>query len=270
MKKTRTAAITLALLTATAAALAAHDLFLKLNSYWVAPNTVVRVPLLNGTFRRSENSVTRDRVRDVSIVTNSGIQHLSDFGWSHTSDTTYLEIKTGAPGTYVLGVSTNPKDLKLSGKDFNSYLREEGLGDVVDMRRKKDQLGKESRERYAKHVKAVFQVGTDKSDSFKTPLGYPAEIVPMANPYELRVGSVLEIQCLVDGSPAANLVVLAGGQAGAKRLPQRSTRSNANGIARIRITSRGRWYVKFISMREVNEDEIDYESKWATLTFGVR
>jgi len=270
MKMTRTAVITLALLSATAAALTAHDLFLKLDAYWVSPNTAIRVPLLNGTFRNSENSVTRDRVRDVSIVATSGIQHVSDFGWSDTGDTAYLEVKTGAPGTYVLGVSTNPRDLKLSGKDFNSYLREEGLGDIVEMRRKNGQLGKESRERYAKHVKAVFQVGTEKSDSYKTPLDYPAEIVPMANPYDVRVGSVLEVQCLVDGSPAANVVVLAGGQAGNKRLPQRSTRSDANGIARIRITSRGRWYVKFISMREVAEAEIDYESEWATLTFGVR
>ena len=270
MKKTRTAAITVALLAATAAALAAHDLFLKLDAYWVAPNTTVRIPLLNGTFRKSENSVTRDRVRDVSIVANSGIEHISDFDWSDVSDTTFLKIKTGAPGTYVLGVSTNPKDLKLSGKDFNGYLREEGLGDVVEMRRKKGTLGEESRERYAKHVKAIFQVGTEKSEAYKTPLGYPAEIVPRGNPYELRVGSVLEVQCLVDGSPAANIVVLAGGQAGAKRLPPRPSRSDENGIARIKITSRGRWYVKFISMREVNEADINYESKWATLTFAIR
>ncbi len=270
MKKTRTAAITLALLTATAAALAAHDLFLKLDAYWVAPNTAVRVPILNGTFRKSENSVTRDRVRDVSIVANSGIEHITDFDWSDTGDTTYLKIKTGEPGTYVLGVSTNPKELKLPGKDFNGYLREEGLGDVVEMRRKQGQLGKESRERYAKHVKAIFQVGTEKSDAYKTPLGYPAEIVPMGNPYDLKVGRVLEVQCLVDGSPAANVVVLSGGHTGAKRFPPRSARSDATGIARIKITSRGRWYVKFISMREVSEAEIDYESKWATLTFGVR
>lgn len=270
MKKARTAAMTLALLAATAAALAAHDLFLKLDAYWIAPNTAVRVPLLNGTFRKSENSVTRDRVRDVSIVANSGIEHLNDFDWRDTSDTTYLKIKTGAPGTYVLGVSTNPRDLKLPGKDFNGYLREEGLGDVVEMRRKKGHLNKESRERYAKHVKAIFQVGAEKSDTYKTPLGYPAEIVPMGNPYDLRVGSVLEVQCLVDGSPAANVMVLAGGQAGTKRLPPRSVRADANGIARIRITSRGRWYVKFISMRELNEAEIDYESNWATLTFGIR
>ncbi|MBC7791962.1 MAG: DUF4198 domain-containing protein [Anaerolineae bacterium] len=270
MKKTRTAAITLALLVATAAALAAHDLFLKLDEYWVAPNTAVRIPLLNGTFRKSENSVTRDRVRDVSVVASSGIQHLSDFDWKDTSDTTYLGIRTGAPGTYVIGVSTNPKDLKLSGKDFNGYLREEGLNDVVEMRRKKGELGKESSERYAKHVKAVFQVGTEKSEAYKTPLGYPAEIVPLGNPYDMRVGSVLEVQCLVDGSPASNIVVLSGGQAGAKRLPPRQVRSDSNGIARIRITSRGRWYVKFISIREMDEPDINYESKWATLTFGVR
>jgi uncharacterized GH25 family protein len=268
--KTRITGITLALLAAGASALAAHDLFLKLDTYWVAPNETLRVPLLNGTFRKSENSVTRDRVRDVSMVAKTDIKRLSDFEWSDTADTTFLKIKTGEPGTYVLGVSTNSRELTLTGKDFNGYLREEGLGDVVEMRRKKGELAKQARERYSKHVKAIFQVGADKSDGYKTPFGYPAEIVPMNNPYDLRVGRVLEVQCLVDGAPAANVVVLAGGQAGATRLAPSQVRADANGIARIRITSRGRWYVKFISMRRVDEPELDYESKWATMTFGVR
>jgi hypothetical protein len=30
------------------------------------------------------------------------------------------------------------------------------------------------------------------------------------------------------------------------------------------------WYVKFIHMARVREDSVDYESKWATMTFEVR
>jgi hypothetical protein len=32
----------------------------------------------------------------------------------------------------------------------------------------------------------------------------------------------------------------------------------------------GRWYVKFIHMVRVTEPGLDYESKWATLTFETR
>ena len=43
-----------------AAPLLAHDLFLKLDSWCLAPNSPVTVDLFNGTFDRSDNVITRD------------------------------------------------------------------------------------------------------------------------------------------------------------------------------------------------------------------
>jgi uncharacterized GH25 family protein len=50
-------------------------------------------------------------------------------------------------------------------------------------------MTKGARERYHKHVKAMVQVGNTRSDHYATPLGYPAEIVPMENPYSLANGA---------------------------------------------------------------------------------
>ena len=47
-------------------------------------------------------------------------------------------------------------------------------------------------------------------------------------------------------------------------------RSNAEGIATIPLSVPGTWYIKFINMARVRADTVDYESKWATLTFQVR
>jgi hypothetical protein len=41
-------------------------------------------------------------------------------------------------------------------------------------------------------------------------------------------------------------------------------------VARLSLGAAGSWYVKFIHMTRVAEPEVDYESKWATLTFAVR
>ncbi len=51
--------------------------------------------------------------------------------------------------------------------------------------------------------------------------------------------------------------------------PQRMN-TDSDGIARIRLSSGGRWYVKFVNMVRSTATELDYESKWATLTFEVR
>ena len=76
------------------------------------------------------------------------------------------------------GVSVKPRELELKAADFNAYLEEDGIPDVLEARRRNNELGKPARERYSKHVKAVFQVGDARTDVFGAVLGYPAEIVP--------------------------------------------------------------------------------------------
>ena len=102
--------------------------------------------------------------------------------------------------------------------------------------------------------------------AYQAVLGYPAELIPLDNPYVLRPGDMFRVRAVVDGEPVPNQFVIAGGQ-GART----STRTDSAGVARVRIGSRGAWYVKFIHMQRVTDDPmIDYESKWATLTFGVQ
>ncbi len=71
MPARRTILMAGALLLVTSLALA-HDLFLKLDSYFLDPHTRVRIPVLNGTFTKSENFVSADRIADISVVTPGG------------------------------------------------------------------------------------------------------------------------------------------------------------------------------------------------------
>lgn len=258
----------------TSASLAAHDLFLKPDSFFAAPGATISVRVLNGTFSKSENAVARDRLRDISVVTSDGVTHPDTSEWDDRTDTTtsVLRVRVGPSGTYVIGASVRPRELNLAAKDFNAYLASDGVPDVLEARRRNDELGMPARERYSKHVKAVVQVGDRRTDAYDTALGYPAELIPLDNPYALRRGGTLRVRALVEGEPVANQSVIAGGRTpSGARIAQRSVRTDSAGIARIRVSSRGAWYVKFIHMERATADTtIDYESKWATLTFGVR
>ena len=141
---------------------------------------------------------------------------------------------------------------------------------MLAARKRDGELNKDIRERYAKHVKAIFQVGEARTDTFKTVLGYPVEIIPQQNPYALKVGQTLEVLCVKDGQPLANQFVLAGREMNGKELAAPSVRTDQRGIARIALKSAGKWYVKFIHMTAVNDAQANYESKWATLTFEVK
>jgi uncharacterized GH25 family protein len=265
-------ALTALLVVLSATLASAHDMFVKPNRFFVAENSETLVRVLNGTFSKSENSITRDRVRDISVVSPDGRQRLDTSAWSAAGDTSTFQMRAGRSGTYVLGFSTYTNVIALSGKDFNLYLQEDGIPDVLAARRRAGELGDSARERYSKHVKAFLQVGSQRTDQYATELGYPAELIPQSNPYSLRVGDTLRVRTLVDGKPAANQYVLYGGRTlSDERIVQRSVRSGSDGVARIPVRARGTWYVKFINMARLSGDPAaDYESKWATITFQLR
>jgi hypothetical protein len=258
--------VSVLLLLATAGTLGAHDLFLKLDSYFVAPGATLVARVLNGTFSKSEGAVAKDRVRDIAVVTPGGVTRLDTAAWTARGDTSILTVRAGESGTYIIGASLLPRELKLEAKEFNDYLAHDGVPDVLAARRESKELDRPARERYSKHVKALVQVGDRRTDGYQIALGYPAELIPLDNPYALRPGGILRVRAVVDGEPVANQLVIAGG-----RRAKTSMRTDSAGVARFRIGRRGPWYVKFIHMRPATVDStIDYESKWATLTFGVR
>ncbi len=248
----------------------AHDLFLKFDTYFLRSNSQATVRLLNGSFRGSEGAVARDRMLDVSLVASDGkISHPEAIMWRDEGATALLNLQTDVAGTYGVSVSTKPREIDLKSKDFNEYLSHDGLPDILAARRKNGELSKDVRERYSKHVRAIFQVGDARTDSYKMPLGYPIEIIPQQNPYDLRVGQTLEVLCTLDGRPLVNQFVLAGRETRGRMSRETSSRTDAYGIARFKLGGAGKWYLKMIHMTPVTNSDVNYESKWATLTFEI-
>lgn len=250
----------------------AHDLFLKLDTYFLEPHARMRIRVLNGTFTKSEGFVATERLADISVVSPSGRTRLAAAtAWSRGPDSaSVLTREVAEAGTYVVGASTRPREIQLAAQDFNAYLEEDGLPDVLEARRRNNELGLGARERYSKHVRAVLQVGDTRTPGFSAALGYPAEIVPLDNPYAIARGAPLRIRCLVDGQPIGNQTVLWGGEKDGQGFAQHNIRTDSTGVAVVTPDRAGRWYVKFIHMVRVTEAGLDYESKWATLTFEIR
>ena len=272
MLTTRRLVITSCLLVLTGTLALAHDMFLKPAQFFLAENATLDLALLNGTFSKSENSIERKRLLDISVLGPAGRFHVDTSQWKATGDTSFMSLKVGAAGTYVIGVSTRSNMIALKAEEFNAYLKDDGIPDVLAARTKDGELKTASRERYHKHVKAMVQVGEARSEHFSTALGYPAEIIPINNPYSLKVGGTLRFKTVVDGKPMAAQYVLYGGRTpSGGRIEMKNLRSGADGSAEIRLTTAGTWYIKFINMTKLaNDPEANYESKWATLTFAVK
>ena len=190
--------------------LCSHDLYLKMESYFLQPNEQATLSLYNGTFEKSENIITRDRMLDASFIAQGKRVAINPSQWKDQDSTiTYLTFDTGEPGTYVAGVSTKPRNIELTADKFNDYLKHDGVLDMLEMRKKNKTLNQDAVESYEKHVKAIYQVGDVKTDDWRNLLGYPIEFIPQANPYEKYSGEKLDVQLMMMGKPLSNQLVYA-------------------------------------------------------------
>lgn len=266
-----------------------HDMFLKMGTYFLNPNTPATIKLFNGTFEESENVIARSRIRDVSLVSNGVRTNPDTTQWSESGNVTIFNFRTGEPGTWVAGLSTHANSIELKAAEFNEYLEHDGVLDMLEWRKENNALGKDANEKYSKHVKAIFQVGNQKTDDWKTVLGYPIEFVPQRNPYDLKAGETLPVILLWQGQPLANQLIYAGSdgvhghshehdaahshdheQDNGHSHGSTQLRTDANGLVSLKIENDGQWYLRTIHMAQLQGQELTHESNWATLTFEVK
>jgi len=257
--------------------LSSHNLFIKLESYFLKPNSETLIKLYNGTFGESEANLDRNRMADVSLI-NPGkkIAHPNKSLWFEEDKLTILKIKTGKQGTGLIGVSILPRINKFTPESFMDNLKHEGLLDVLEARKKSGDDLKPARKKYSNHVKAIFQVGNKISDDYKIVLGYPIEFIPVTNPYALKVGDELTMKLLIDGKPAAGEKVYAsyndqfGNAKDGTPLDIYQKLTNDKGEVKIKISNSGHWYFRTVHMAKSSENDADYVSVSANLTFEVK
>jgi len=249
----------------------AHDLFLKPDSFFVKVNRKISISVLNGTFQESEGAVSFARLTDVSVVSPSGVRaNPKEADFTKNETTAFLNFTPKEAGTYAVGLSTMERENSLPAKEFNEYLVAEGIPEILENRKRDKELEIDGRYRYSKYVKTILQAGNKQTDSYKTVLGYAVEMIPQTNPYKLKKGDSIEILCLKDGKPLVGQTVLTGHETGSKLAAEKTIRSDQKGIIKIKLDGAGKWYAKFINMVKVDDPKLNYESKWATLTFEIK
>lgn len=231
--------------------------------------------------------ITRDRMVDMSLVGNGKRAQVDITQWSEKDSITILSLNTSEPGTWIAGISTAPRSIELAAADFNSYLEHDGVLDMPEWRKKNDQLETDAVEKYSKHVKAIFQVGDERTDDGQTALGYPIEFIPLSNPYDLHTGDELQVKLLLRGEPLANQLVYADyrvGEHGHSHDHSHGTKSDHshegdaatdhqhtygtrlrtddNGNLTLKLSADGIWYLRTIHLVHSEEPGFTHESNW--------
>jgi uncharacterized GH25 family protein len=257
--------------------LSSHNLFIKLESFYLNPNTETLIYLYNGSFSKSETVLPRNEMADVSLI-NPGekIVHPDKRLWYEVNNQTVIKIKTGTEGTGIFGVSTSPKIYEFTTlQSFADKINHEGYLHLVEARKKSGDEAMPIRYKYSKYVKALFQVGDKPSDDFKQALGYPTELIPTTNPYSLKAGDELSVKLLFDGNPVAGETVYTSYGDLNDNTPNDTPaaafklRTDSNGLVKVKLTNAGHWYFRTINIVKSTEQDTDYISISASITFEV-
>ena len=82
-------------------------------------------------------------------------------------------------GSYLLAMQTKNALNEWEAEKFNSFLKENGLDEILDRRTKTNTLASPAKEYYSGYTKLLLQVGEKKDDTHKKVNGFPVEILPL-------------------------------------------------------------------------------------------
>jgi len=236
---------------------AAHDLYLVTGIAGAQGKVCARV---GEHFPDSMNAVTADRVDRFAVRGGADFK-----ATAKVEGKQYCAPMTGVPAGPVEMVVT-PRFIELKPEQFAEYIHGEGFTQVEKLRKERGETGKTGRELYSRYAKLL--AGSDAT----AVLGHALEIVPHKDPATLAPGEALEVQVLFRGQPLADAQVAAvysGFKPKGHEWPV-VTRTDANGMATLKLDRPGLWYARMIHMvPSENDPDFQWRSFFATLTFTV-
>jgi uncharacterized GH25 family protein len=259
--------ITLTFLLLTGLLTSAHEFWLQPEKYRYVLGEEVKVDFMVGeSFTGEYWAVSKNKVEKIELHRATGIKDLANEVKPVKGSNLYM--KTDQGGTYLLALQSNASYIEMGGNEFNDYLKEDGLDNVLSERTKLNQLDKPSREFYTRYAKVMVQVGEKTDDTFKKKVGHRYEIVPDQNPYTLKTGDHLQCKVFYEGKPAPHSLVKVWSKINNTTFLQ-NIYTESDGTITFPIGTKGEWMVSSVKMIKSEMEGADYHSLWASLVFGI-
>lgn len=160
-----------------------------------------------------------------------------------------------------VGIYTSRGSLAtLDASTLAKYVAEEGLQPAL--RAAKISADKPLRDNFARCAKVLLR-GERNTTGFDRVAGMALELIPVTNPYATK--GTVTVKLLFEGKPLKDALIVAI----PKRKPsaQNSARSDAKGMATMKLDRDGEWLIKAVHVVRSKTPGADVDSYWASLTF---
>ncbi len=177
-------------------------------------------------------------------------------------------VRLELPGLHVIGYRSRNRSITLEADQFESYLAEEGLEQIVRLRAREGKTQQRARETFSRCAKSLVVASQIDPEAVGLRLGFTLELLTEKNPYSLPAGQGLPVRLLYEGEPleGARIVALS------KEKPEQKLmdRSDPEGRVLFQLPGGRTWLVKAVHMVSAAKGSgADWESIWASLTFKI-
>lgn len=249
---------------------AAHAFWIEPSAFWLAKPGLWSARLMVGS--ESEHDRWGAPLGQVSRLVRHGPGGQEDLraALCPPQDEVDARLRLAAPGRHLIALETRDALQELPAERFNAFAREEGLVLATADRARRQAEDRPGREAYSRRAKVLVQVGPPgpAAEAVATArLGHKLEIVPERDPLALPAGEPLPLRLYFEGRPLAGATVelisldVLGG-----RLTRQVT--DAEGRARLKLPRVGSWLVNAIWSKPVDRPDADFETTFASFTFG--
>lgn len=248
---------TFALMLLLAGPAAAHDFWIEPSSFRPSPGERVAVRLRVGEHLQGD-PVPRnpERIERFAAVGPEGEARVAGLTGSDPAGW----ISPAGPGLHWIVFDSNHASLEQAGPKFDSYLGEEGLERIREIRKPGEGPVKEI---YSRCAKSLLRVG-EGSSGYDRALGLELELIPEKDPYALKPGEPLPVRLLYRGEPLDGALVVA------IAADSKASARTSGGRVSLTLDRPGLWLVKAVHMVPAPAGSgAEWESLWASLTFDL-
>ena len=253
----------------------AHDFWIQPVTWRIdQPGTLdVTLQVGHGPYRQRSPIPVSRIVRFDAIAADgrrTDVRHQLHMG-APVGDATIL---LALPGTWLLALETDYRaESHLPAVRYNDYLRAEGLIPALDLRGRTGTTEADGAENYARHAKALVQVGPLDQRAqamIVKPVGMALEIVPEQSPFALPRTMMLPVRVLYHGRPLAGALVKLTELAHDAE-PVEMHRSDGSGRVAFAMPGHGSWLINVIWTRPQPRDRPnEFETDFSSLSFETQ
>lgn len=249
--------------------LSSHEYLLIAEQYIISRGEKLYVHLFvsQGFNVELERTLEKGMTRNFKMITNSGVTDLLSVTPDHQLPV--IEKTVDFDGLALIAMERDYSRIELEPAKFAAYLEDDHLDHISFDAGKTSQP---QREKYSRYLKALLLSGKDAGGKlYKKQLGYHLEIILLDNPYLSKAGDEVRAKVVFMGNPLADKVVTIRNRKADDNPVSFLTKTNSEGICSFKITKSGTWAVHLTHMIPCpDKKDCDWESFWASYTFGVR